>query len=795
MILRQIILGGLLLPLKIYFQPRRFVDEVYSRVPKLRDVDTLRQARKYWRKPIFRHTILLLYAQSCIGILFWAPAFSYLFSIIGFKIKWGWLTIGVILGVTVGAVVTGIERITNRIAMLVVLGIVLGVGFGVGGSLGFGIAFGVAYGVGYGFNKDRAKDMTDTVEVLLGVATSIAIGIVVGMLVGAVGSIAYGIRRGSGIGFTFGAAFSIAGALSVSHLLFYPVQFVLSGVIRLIGQSVTDRALRIFWEISPIRWDETIILPLPGLSQLLIDLHANDSVFGNDAIDKIASHRYQSKPAYQAKMNIAYGEALSLDTLHALANFEKGLNWLSSETSISDKDKAPLLILKEVSQSVDSADALTTFRGKISRLRAAEEKLYTLRHYPDPGRFEATLTKWQRLITGAIEKAREEQRIREPIRQVYFNDGKPISADELPEEELPFKGRMDTVRELEHALSASDRATLLLTGNRRSGKSSLLLQLPRKLGPRVVPAFIDCQSSKLSSESTGGLLIGLAETIVEQARRNADKHRRDQIRFPRLNHQAFNNDPYPAFARWLEGTERALGERQLLLCLDEFERLEEGLAVGRIDDRFLSMLRNIIQHHQSIIVLLSGSHTLDELPSRWADALITTHSLRIGFLDEADARELIEQPVKGFPNIYKHEAVEGILALTHSQPYLVQLLCGLLVEKMNHERREPPESYVVPGDVEAVIPQVLERGEAYFHDLWRSRTAGKLAQRLLEKMAFAEAERISSAEVKQLTEDEDALRDALRTLLRREIIERTADGYRITVPLIAHYVRSQRQPV
>jgi hypothetical protein len=35
----------------------------------------------------------------------------------------------------------------------------------------------------------------------------------------------------------------------------------------------------------------------------------------------------------------------------------------------------------------------------------------------------------------------------------------------------------------------------------------------------------------------------------------------------------------------------------------------------------------------------------------------------------------------------------------------------------------------------------------------------------------------------------------IRTLLRREIIEPTEDGYHITVPLIAYYVRSQRQPV
>src|SRR5262249_21404166 len=248
--------------------------------------------------------------------------------------------------------------------------------------------------------------------------------------------------------------------------------------------------------------------------------------------------------------------------------------------------KTPLLLLKEISQMIDAAEQSDTPRNKISQLRLAEEKAKSLRH--NPGKFGAVLIKWRKLIAEGLVKAEEERRILEPIRQIYFNDGVPISPDETPEDESPFKGRMDTVRELEGALSNSKRATLLLTGNRRSGKSSLLLQLPRKLGPQVLPAFLDCQSAKfVSSNSASGMLVGLAEEIMEQARRNAEKFRRDPVKFPRLVREAFEHDPYPAFARWLEGAEQALGGRQLLLCLDEFEKLEEALAGGRIDGRFL----------------------------------------------------------------------------------------------------------------------------------------------------------------------------------------------------------------
>ncbi len=63
------------------------------------------------------------------------------------------------------------------------------------------------------------------------------------------------------------------------------------------------------------------------------------------------------------------------------------------------------------------------------------------------------------------------------------------------------------------------------------------------------------------------------------------------------------------------------------------------------------------------------------------------------------------------------------------------------------------------------------------------------------KNAFVPSKRATSTEVKQLPGGEDGLRETIRALLRRDIIEPTADGNRIIVPLIAHYVRNQRRPI
>jgi hypothetical protein len=310
------------------------------------------------------------------------------------------------------------------------------------------------------------------------------------------------------------------------------------------------------------------------------------------------------------------------------------------------------------------------------------------------------------------------------------------------------------------------------------------MQLPRRLGSRVVPAFLDLQSPKLGgAKDAAGLLKGLAEGVQDEARRHRG------LSLPALERRALLNDPYPALGRWLDQVERTLGERALLLCLDEFETLEDAIQDGRLDTRILATLRNVVQHRRRVAVLLSGSHQLDELPSHWASALISTTTLPLSFLDEPDARELIEQPVSDFPPIYSAPAVDSIVHLTHCQPYLVQLLCSLLVQRMNTARRMPPESYVEPEDVQAALPLALERGQNYFIDLWSNQTGGDPAQRVLEVLVHAPDERLSRVEMRGF--DDVGLRRAINTLLRREIIQRTDDGYRVTVPLVAEYVRQQ----
>ncbi len=586
------------------------------------------------------------------------------------------------------------------------------------------------------------------------------------------------------------------------HIWLIPFYFVLSFFSRILS-AYRPRWSPLLYRISPVRWDELILLRLPDLPGQLVNLYRYDPHLGREAIREVAQHRYQGWAARWALVRLAQQDAEAVQSLPALAAYAESVDWLNDSSDLPAQLKPTLLTMRDISAEVRSALASDSLTNRVRRLQQArhlsDEALLAL---PTQGlrlsitdvsgmgrTLRGALIRWGQLIAQALQAAEVEQRELEPIPQVYISDGKPIQPGDRADAMVPFKGRRQLFRELEQAIGGGqgERATLLLFGQRRTGKTSALQQLPRRLGARCIPVFIDLQRFALA-ESAAGMLAGWAAAICETAIRQ-------HVFLQPPTADDLVQEPFLRFEKWLDDVECALAPRRLLLCLDEFETLEEAFAAQRLDLRVLHMLRSIIQSRQQIDVLLAGSHAIDELPPHWASALITTRPLPISFLEPSDARELIERPVEGFPAIYRPDAVAAIIAATRCQPYLVQVLCALLVERMNRARRMPPESFVEAADVAAVEPLVIERASGpYFSDLWRTQTGGSLGQRILELLSRAPDLTCSSAQIKQaIAADPADLRAAVRVLLRREIIEHSGADYRICVPLVAAYVRQETQ--
>ncbi|MEA5536276.1 hypothetical protein [Crocosphaera sp. XPORK-15E] len=220
--------------------------------------------------------------------------------------------------------------------------------------------------------------------------------------------------------------------------------------------------------------------------------------------------------------------------------------------------------------------------------------------------------------------------------------------------------------------------------------------------------------------------------------------------------------------------------KRFLLCLDEFERLQEVIAV--INSRApLNFLRHIIQDRNTWTLLFSGSHTLDEIETYWSDYLINTRSVRISYLETSEAAELIKYPVPEFPDIYLPETVERIIYWTRCQPFLVQLLCSELVEYLNRTYGQNSLNIkATPNHVDAIFDQALSVGRPYFNELWTN-TLNQEQREYIRKLV--KGEDIAVKEYKKIE----------NKLIEKEIIKREEDKISFQVPLIERSIKQKIQ--
>ena len=315
---------------------------------------------------------------------------------------------------------------------------------------------------------------------------------------------------------------------------------------------------------------------------------------------------------------------------------------------------------------------------------------------------------------------------------------------------------------------------IMVRGQRKIGTTSLLHHLSVRLGAEVVPVVVEMQTSIGATESAAGFLHELADVIVSRSTARTGR----MLPYPSVGQ--FADDPYPAFNRWLDRVEIALGGRRLLLCLDEFDVIDRQLRAGRLDTRVLDLLRSLVLHRRQIQLLLAGSTHLAELSPAWASALGSTVTVELGPLEAEEAVHLLLCPEPGFPAVYTPSAVDAILGWTARHPFLVQVMGAAVLRPLVNTEWHARRERLTADDVTRAIPEALDRAETYLLDVWQTQVPSAEARGWMRLLAAGRRPAVPEA----LTED-------LLVMHRRRIVTRGPDGWRIEVPLFAQYIRDR----
>ncbi len=183
-----------------------------------------------------------------------------------------------------------------------------------------------------------------------------------------------------------------------------------------------------------------------------------------------------------------------------------------------------------------------------------------------------------------------------------------------------------------------------------------------------------------------------------------------RISVPSLD--AFKEKPYATFNNFMKQVCNALGPTLMVLMLDEFEALEQRVVDGKVDADIYAQLRHQMQFSPNVAFILAGTHRLEELSADYKGIIFTGALHReVGFMDESNARALVEKPVAGQVS-YEDAAVDLLWHVTCGHPYLLQLLCQHLIAEMNCRRES---NFITLGDVKAAIEHFGRQRGGFFN--------------------------------------------------------------------------------
>jgi uncharacterized protein len=660
-------------------------------------------------------------------------------------------SIGSILSLSAGGVILSTSSINHNIQVSIAYGTLFIMGAGITNNTALGISSGVI------LSSITISKNGLTSIVFIYVVLVVAISAILEVIFSLTGGVTFGV---------FFGIFFIAGTLRIHFWIPEFIWSLMLGV--LVRQGKAAGALRLL----PPYFDQLIHLPLPFMADLIIEAHGTHSTSAQSTINYLISSTNQQKAAHQAMFGIALDRLNQCRYLSDIVQAKTQLAWLPNDADTFGKVLPQLL---SISQSISAATEATSPYRTLELLHTPIQNLETLRSRlvqsdlrPDAPIFGTLIDRWLQILQDSRQTLTETaaQSVEIPNRYLSGNALEPASAQGR------FKGRQDLFRAIETISLSAQPPTLLLYGRRRTGKTSALKYLPQRVGGDLVPLLVDFQGASSIEK-----LENVAQFIADEMIRSAQIAR--DLQLPPIDAKTITADPFNTLRTWLETIERRIPGKRFLLCFDEFERLEEIInATGKRTP--LNFFRHIMQHRPQWVLLFSGSHTLRELQPYWSDCLISTQTLKLTYLQPAEARDLILHPVPDFPDIYEPAAVDAIIHLTRCQPYLVQLVCSCLVEKINATQRKR----VTLQEVDRIATTVIERAEGYFNEFWRI-TLNSEQQGLLSKLVR------SSAIAPTLSEREQIV---CKQLMQLEVLEQLSDrSYQFQVPLIQKFVELEIQ--
>ena len=363
-----------------------------------------------------------------------------------------------------------------------------------------------------------------------------------------------------------------------------------------------------------------------------------------------------------------------------------------------------------------------------------------------------------------------------------------------------FFGRSAFIDQIHAALLGSEGTKcFVLYGQKRAGKSSILEHLKRKLAKsECLPAFFSLQDIQ-GDLNICTFLTRIIQSVRDAVQIEAETHGiPSPFTFPTIAEVAAS--PILVFHDCLSQLVRALKKtsswekQRIVLLVDEFTDVFAQIQQNKMPPEFMKLWKAIIERHYFSCVLI-GKDIMPAFQAKFANEFGVTQDLRITYLSEQGARDLIEIPIGA--ERYRCRAVQRILELTAGSPYYTMMVCDRLVEYINRTK-----SFIVTeADIEKVKESMISGpqslGAPKFDPLFdpgeKNVTTDIDPQDSLAGCSaiakHANAGWCAASSLPRMTFDKNKV---ITDLQHRDVIERKQDSYRIRVGLFHEWLLVNR---
>jgi AAA+ ATPase superfamily predicted ATPase len=368
-----------------------------------------------------------------------------------------------------------------------------------------------------------------------------------------------------------------------------------------------------------------------------------------------------------------------------------------------------------------------------------------------------------------------------------------------------FYGRNEFIERITDAIIQTDSKQVVIYGQKRAGKSSVLYHLKKALEITKRTFCISFSIGNIFEDiSTETFFYKITDLIAEEL----DKYPGIVPVFKCPPFSEFKEVPNSAdfFKKQIRLFKKACfsldewKDKKLVIMIDEFTYLYTAIKKGDISDGFMKQWKAITQSEDSMFSsVLVGQDVFPMFKDEFPNEFGVTQDERLTYLSKEDAVRLIEEPIgktMSGRNRFIGDALDTIIDYTSCNPYYIQIFCARLVDKMNRKKyievtsadiKEIADSFINGGQAltDDKFDNLLNAGKEYDIQKYKQEVSKEILKNIAtnaKNIDFCLREQIS-IDNKEIDVDE-----VLKDLVKREVPEQIENRYKIQVKLFQEWL-------